>query len=106
MCAAGQAVSLSQNSKAKLSAWHLKVSAACRDESEDVRVQGVRTRGIVRCQPSIVGARWYLLVGRNRGALLCQVVPGEGVYRRDVVCAPVCCHGLAKLEVSRSKLTS
>ena len=56
------------------------------------------------CQPSVVRARGYLLVGSNIGALVCQVVPGESVHRRDMVYAPVRCQGLAHLQVSGSKL--
>ena len=59
---------------------------------------------IVCCQPSIVRACRYLFIRRKPNAMLCQIVPREGVHSSYVVRSPVHCDGLTDLDLFWGKL--
>jgi len=59
---------------------------------------------IVCCQPSIIGACGYLFIRRKLNAMLCQIVPREGIHSCYVVGSPVHCDCLTDLNLIWGKL--
>lgn len=59
---------------------------------------------IVCCQPSVIGACRYLFIRRKLNAMLCQIVPSEGIHSCYVVCPPVHCDCLTDLDLLWGKL--